>query len=201
MYANAKGDNVTISPRFATGHSEPEYNQRSSIKLEILNGTGIQDDMYVLQAVCRSCRVWPGGFIDNSSTTQPMIFAFGPGTLKQSDDLNAPLRRHVRYGQFTMDMAAATSSNATVPQPTAQLKGAVIKGLVKDPDSKDLAHAILGCIALFVLWPLNVIFAGFFRNIKIHVGTSITILLFLVVSYALGIATSPEYNRVRPLPL
>lgn len=152
--------------------------------------------MYVLRAVCRSCRVWPNGFVDTASSAAPMIFAFGPGTAKQSDDANAPLRRHVRYGTFTMDMSAATSKDAGVPEANPQLRGAVINSLAKDRDRKDVAHAVLGCIALFVLWPVNVVLAGFFRNIRIHVGVSVGILGFLVVSFALGIATSAQYNRV-----
>ncbi|KAJ4290283.1 hypothetical protein N0V90_010499 [Kalmusia sp. IMI 367209] len=193
LYPNANGDNFTVSPRLSTGNTEPSF--APSIRLDILNGTGIEDEMFVLKAICRTCRVWPGGFLDTSSTTNPMIFAFGPGTRLQSDDLNAPLRRHVRYGKFTMDMVAASSSDAGTPQPETQLKGVQLQGIVKDHDRMNLAHAFMGCIALFVLWPINVILAGFFRNIKIHVGMSIAILVFLIISYALGIATSPSYNR------
>ncbi|KAF1973819.1 CBD9-like protein [Bimuria novae-zelandiae CBS 107.79] len=193
MYLNADGDNVTVSPRYGHSHAEPEL--APDIKLELLNGTGIQDEMFVLNALCKNCRVWPGGFLDATSTTQPMIFAFGPGTRLQLNHLDAPLRRHVRYGQFTMDLVAATSSEAGVPEPGNQLKGVDLKSIVKDHDRKNLAHAIMGCIALFVFWPINVVFAAFFRNIKIHVGMSFAILLFLVISFALGIATSPQYNR------
>ncbi|KAF2438375.1 iron reductase domain protein [Karstenula rhodostoma CBS 690.94] len=193
MYANAKGDNITISPRLSTGHSEPSF--APSINLDILNGTGIHDDMYVLRAVCHSCRVWPNAFLDTTSPAAPMLFAFGPGTATLSDDPAAPLRRHVRFGTFTMDMRAALTADAGVPEANPQLRNAAITRMAKDRDGKDLAHAVLGCIALFVLWPLNVVLAAFFRNIKLHVGASLTILLFLVISFALGIATSPQYNR------
>ncbi|KAL5379846.1 hypothetical protein DPSP01_008128 [Paraphaeosphaeria sporulosa] len=193
MYANARGDNITISPRLSTGHTEPSFSP--AIKIDVLNGTGIYDDLYVLRAVCHACRVWPNGFLETSSAAAPMLFAFGPGTAKQSDDRNAPLRRHVRYGTFSMDLTAATSGDASVPEAEPQLRGAVIQGMKKDRDGKDLAHAILGCVALFVLWPINVVLAGFFRNIKLHVGASVAILVFLVLSYGLGIATSPQYNR------
>jgi hypothetical protein len=95
-----------------------------------------------------------------------------------------------------MDMLAATG-NSSVPEPSATASGVqVLGGMTKDRDRKNLAHAIVGCLALFVLWPLNVLLAGFLKRIGVHVGVSVFILVFLVVSYGLGIATSGEYNRV-----
>ena len=50
-----------------------------------------------------------------------------------------------------------------------------------------------------MIWPLNVLFAGFFKNIKIHIAVSVFIMAFLIVAYALGIYTSGQFNRVSPL--
>jgi MFS superfamily sulfate permease-like transporter len=77
----------------------------------------------------------------------------------------------------------------------------MVGDMTRDHDRANLAHAIVGCIALFVLWPLNVIFAGFFKSIKIHIVFSMILMVFLVVSYALGGVTSAEYNRVSPIPI
>jgi hypothetical protein len=152
--------------------------------------------MFVVKAVCHYCRAWPGGSLDISNTAHPMIYAFGPGQRIQSNALDAPLKRHFKYGRFTMDMVAATGKGE-VPTPSAELKGVeLVGGMKRDHDRKNLAHAVLGCLALFVFWPLNVVVAGFFKRIGIHVGVSIFILAFLVSSYALGIATSAQYNRV-----
>jgi hypothetical protein len=152
--------------------------------------------MFVLEAVCRNCRVWPNGFIDIESTAHSMIYAFGPGNVLQSDSADAPLKRHIRYGKFTMDMKAATGKGG-VPAASEAMGGVeMVGGMTRDHDRANLAHAVLGSLALFVLWPLNVVLAGFFRRIGIHVGMSVGILVFLVISYALGIWTSGEYNRV-----
>lgn len=125
-----------------------------------------------------------------------MIYAFGPGNRLQSNALDAPLKRHVRYGKFTMNMVAATG-NGGVPEPSTVASGVEMKGgMTRDHDRANLAHAVLGCLAIFVFWPLNVIFAGFFKRIQIHLGISIFIMVFLVAAYGLGIATSSEYNRV-----
>ncbi|KAF1957845.1 CBD9-like protein [Byssothecium circinans] len=198
LYANEKGDNITVSPRIATGHSEPTFS--SDIKLAVLPGSGIIDEMFVLKANCRSCRVWPNNFLNTESTAQPMIYAFGPGNRLNSNSPNAPLKRHFKYGKFTMDMRQATSTSGNgkgeVPSPSSSLSGVALQGeMHRDHDRKNLAHAILGCLALFVLWPINVLIAGFLRNIKIHVGFSVGIMVFLVISYALGIATSGQFNR------
>lgn len=126
-----------------------------------------------------------------------MIYAFGPGHRLQSNDPNAALKRHVRYGKFTMNMVAATGKGE-VPAPATIENGVEDKGMKKDHDRANLAHAVMGCLALFVFWPLNVIIAGFFRNIRIHIGVSVFIMVFLIISYGLGISTSYEYNRVSP---
>jgi hypothetical protein len=185
---------VTVSPRIADGHSEPNF--APEIKIDVLEGTGIVDEMFVLKAVCHSCRVWPRGFLGASNAAQPMIYAFGPGNRLQSDDPSVSLKRHTRYGKFNMNMVEATGKGE-VPAPSTSLEGVVIiEGPIKDHHRKSLAHAVLGCLALFVLWPLNVLLAGFLRNIKIHVVVSVLILMFLVASFGLGISISGEFNRV-----
>jgi xanthine/uracil permease len=100
-----------------------------------------------------------------------------------------------------MDMTSATGIGG-VPAKSNVSSGITLKGgMVRDHDRANLAHAIIGCLALFVIWPLNVLFAGFFKNIRIHIGVTIVIMAFLVIAYALGIATSAQFNRVSLTPL
>ncbi|KAF2822888.1 CBD9-like protein [Ophiobolus disseminans] len=194
MYPSKDGDNVTISPRIGSKKAEPTFT--SAVDLEVLPGTTVNDNgMFVLRAVCRKCRTWPGGFLDVKSTAQPMIYAFGHGYPLYSDSKSANLKRHIRYGHYSMDMVAATGLGG-VPANSPMLSGVQLKGkMTRDHDRANLAHAIIGCLALFVIWPLNVLFAGFFKNIRIHVGISVVIMAFLVVAYALGISTSAQFNR------
>jgi hypothetical protein len=162
----------------------------------MLPDTKIDDGMLILRARCRNCRE----FLDTKATAHPMIFAFGNGKNLMSDSPSANLKRHVRYGHFTMDMLAATGTGG-VPAKSSAVNGVVRGSLTSDHDRANLAHAVIGCLALFVMWPLNLIFAGFFKTIKIHIVLSMIIMVFLVVSYALGGVTSMEYNRVSPPPL
>ncbi|KAF2114089.1 hypothetical protein BDV96DRAFT_647575 [Lophiotrema nucula] len=195
MYLSENGKNVTVSPRIATGHSEPSHFPNCTI--EYLPGTGIHDEMFVLNARAKNCKVWPGGNINVDDTKRPMIYAFGPGNSIQSNSLNAPLKRHFKYGKFTMDIKAAQDQGpGEVPPGATSSSGVTLEGgMTRDHDRMNLAHAVLGCIAMFVFWPINVFIAGFFRNIKIHIGMSVFIMIFLILAYGLGIGTSSEYNR------
>ena len=194
LYPSSDGNNVTVSPRFGAKNAEPSFSP--SINLEILPGTTISNDsMFILRAVCHNCRSWQNGALDVTSKKQPMIYAFGPGDVLQSNSPSANLRRHVRYGQFTMDLTAATGQGG-VPSKSSATNGVTLVGdMVRDHDRKNLAHTVIGCLALFVLWPLNVLIAGFLKNIKIHIGVNIVIMAFLIISYAFGIATSSQFNR------
>jgi uncharacterized membrane protein len=71
--------------------------------------------------------------------------------------------------------------------------------MTRDHDRANLAHAVIGCLALFILWPLNMLIVCLFKNIKVHVILSVIIMIFLIVSYTLGGITSAEYNRVSSL--
>ncbi|KAF3011025.1 hypothetical protein E8E13_010921 [Curvularia kusanoi] len=193
MYPDANGDNVTISPRVGRRGGEPVFTK--NVEIEVLDGTKIEDDMMILHARCSDCRVWPNGYLDATSSEQPMIYAFGSPYTLQSSSPSADLKRHARYGHFTMDMKVATGRGG-VPFKSNASNGVQMQGgLTKDMDRKTLAHALLGCLAVFVVWPLNVLLAGFLKNIRIHIGCSVALIVCLGVVYGLGIATSDQYNR------
>lgn len=156
--------------------------------------------MMILNARCLGCRVWPNGFLDATAPEQQMIYAFGSACALQSSSPSADLKRHVRYGHFTMDMTAATGTGG-VPVKSSASSGVQIQGdMMKNADRKNLAHAVLGCLVLFAVWPLNIIMAGFLRNIRIHVAFSIAMVVCLGIAYGLGISASNQYNRVSQPP-
>ncbi|KAL1650537.1 hypothetical protein SLS61_006003 [Didymella pomorum] len=193
MYPDADGNNITISPRIGRKGGEPVFTNK--IDVEVLDGTGVQDDMMILHARCSDCRVWPNGFLDATSPSQSMIYAFGSPYPLQSSSQSADLKRHARYGHFTMDLTAATGTGGVPLRSSANAGVQEEDVMTKDTDRKTLAHAILGCLVLFVVWPLNVLIAGFLRNIRIHISFSIVMVLSLGVTYGLGISTSTQYNR------
>ncbi|KAF1922453.1 iron reductase domain protein [Didymella exigua CBS 183.55] len=193
IYPDADGNNVTISPRIGRKGGEPIFTDK--IDLEVLDGTRIEDGLMILHARCSDCRVWPNGFLDATSPHQPMIYAFGGPYALQSSSDSADLKRHVRYGHFTIDMRAATGTGGVPLKSNASTGVQDLGVMTKDKDRRTLAHAILGCVVLFVVWPLNVLIAGFLKNIRIHAGFSVAVILILSITYGLGISTSNQFNR------
>ena len=51
VYANSKGDNVTLSPRLGKGNVEPDYNSQAQVFL--LDGTGIANGMMTANVRCK----------------------------------------------------------------------------------------------------------------------------------------------------
>ena len=184
---------VTVSPRMGRAGGEPTTTQ--TVEVELLSGSGVQDGVMSVNARCKDCRVWPNGFLDATSDAQDMIFAFGPRDGMRSSLLDAPLKRHVSYGHFTMDLTAATGVGG-VPLKSSEKRGVEMGGMRGDTDRKALAHALLGCLVLFVVWPANILIAAFIRRTRFRVVSAIAVVVCLGVVYGLGISTSYQYNRV-----
>ncbi|RAR10632.1 iron reductase domain protein [Stemphylium lycopersici] len=190
MYPNSNGDNVTLSPRIGSQASEPSF--APSVGLSILPGTSISDSMLVLRARCSNCRA----YMDTETEAQAMIYAFGHGQNLMDDSPAANLERHIRYGRFSMDMRTATGAGGVPPETKAENGVSMLGDMVRDHDRANLAHAIVGCVALFVLWPVNMVAVAFFKNVKVHVGVSVLVFAFLGVSFGLGGVVSGEFNRI-----
>ena len=81
------------------GHSEPTFT--TDVQVEVLDGSSIQNDFFVMNALCRGCRSWSGGSLNLSTIVQPFIYAVGPnGVPITSDSQTAGLRRHDSFGRF-----------------------------------------------------------------------------------------------------
>lgn len=123
-YRGSTGNNVTISPRLSSGHTEPVWTSKATI--EVLSGTGVSNGTIVANGRCINCRSWQGGSLDVNSSAQDMIYATGPSGNINSDSLAADTRIHNNYGVFTMNMPKATGDGgvpaiATVNSGATQL--------------------------------------------------------------------------------
>lgn len=67
LYANAAGNNVTLSPRLGKGHAQPEHDSEAQVSL--LNGTGIENGVMTANVRCE----WPG--IRSAAIVSEAIFA------------------------------------------------------------------------------------------------------------------------------
>ncbi|KAK1087338.1 hypothetical protein LTR33_001113 [Friedmanniomyces endolithicus] len=220
-YPSSNGTGVTLSPRVATGHSEPIYYKDIHCNLVWEGGPpnsnevtkqGSASAMY-LDAVCHNATKWSNGALNigaSASKTQPMIFAVGPGghgpaSNLQSDDLSAGLVRHTAYGTFTMDITQALSKDSTtagVPRPnggpnnsTYTLSGASTSTPKSDHDPAPAIHGLIMCLSFVIIFPLGALLLRTLNRVILHAVVQAIGLFLVVCASAGGIVISLAYNR------
>lgn len=199
MYASADGKNVTVSPRLATGHTEPTVT--NDVQVTVLEGSGIINDAegaeMVVNARCTNCRSWATGKIDVTSTKQPMIYAVGgPEEPITSDSENVNIQQHVGYGKFTLDLVQATGAGG-IPSNTNSQTG------VDHLDDSDEAgpgsalHALFMCGTFIVLFPAGYLFFRLFERMWIHIAFQSFGLFIFLLGTSSGIGLSIRQDKVR----
>ncbi|KAH8878626.1 integral membrane protein [Thozetella sp. PMI_491] len=197
VYGSSDGNNVTFSPRLASGHNEPTY--YPDLQVEVLGGTGLYNDTYVFVGRCRNCRRWPGGSIDVTSASQPFTFGIGPFGTLNSDDPSASLRFHESFGVFNVDLTAATGQ-ASVPfmngSTTASSVG-VVQGISEQGrrDGAAAAHAAIMVLAFTGLFPLGIVIIRLGDWVRWHAINQGVGLAAVIAGAGLGINISLSYNR------
>lgn len=201
IYSSASADNVTFSPRLATGHTEPDY--YPGLDYETLTDkTGlVNDTTYVYSAVCRNCRSWPGGSIDVNSTAQEFIFATGPIGDERSDNQRESVRLHYEHGTFTMDMTHATgpAGPATLNSTTADNdEGATLVGKVTEgmDDWVTIVHAVFMVGCFVGLMPFGILILRVGKWTRLHGLNQGVAMVGVIVGVGLGIKSSTLYTRV-----
>ncbi|KAG0632662.1 hypothetical protein HOY80DRAFT_914390 [Tuber brumale] len=111
VYPNGEG-NVTVSPRLGRGEVEPKF--ESTIKFELLEGSGVNGDLMTANIKCSNCRTWDGGSLSATSTSQNFIWALGDQSVTSKDQTET-LRKHVTNGFYRIDMTQATGGNSQNP--------------------------------------------------------------------------------------
>lgn len=198
IYMNAAGDNVTFSPRVAYGNYEPVH--FPDVQYEVLPGTGISNGSMTFSMRCyKSCRNWPGGYIDITDPNQKAIYAVGPEGNVRSDDPAAPIKFHQDYGAFTIDMKRTNGIGDTpVLDANSQNEG-VTMGPYKQ-DRSDYAAALHGILMVFCfvgLMPFGVVILRVGYWVRWHALNQGLALLSVVIGASLGILISFKYQRVR----
>lgn len=196
-YADASGKNVTLSPRLSGKHTEPVYTK--DVKITILPGTGIFDNITTINAKCSNCRKWNGGSIDPKSNAAKFIWANGGvGTLK-SNSLTADTKRHGSYGVFQMDLTKAVGPGGALPIAAANSSTAGSQQVSEkaDHDFSSGAHALIMIFVFVGMMPLAVIILRIFKSPKFH-GIAQTLSAILGVTGAgLGLVVGMKYNRTK----
>lgn len=223
-YPSSNGVDLTISPRIATGHSEPEF-QKDVVIQKIFTdayapaANKVEHGIMIAHAVCRNCTTWAGGSLDLENKKQPFIFALGsdPGrsTSLQSDDPAAPLRRHSYYGHFEGDMTFATSTpeHGRVPPPNDP--GGPSSGVAdtnfayafaseafdthSDVEWAPVLHGVLMSLAFILVFPTGALVMRLLRRFGVfyHAGLQVIGIAIVIVGFAAGVYVSRQYIRSR----
>lgn len=198
-YSSSSGKNVTVSPRIATGHSEPVYNP--DIKIEALDGTGLVNDArYVFNGRCSNCRSWTGGSIDVTSKNQSFLYATGPDGDINSDSPDASVKMHLTYGNFKLDMVHATSAGAVPVIPTSNSTSSVAttQGLSVE-GKRDIAaqiHAVIMVFCFVGLFPFGILVLRLGNWVRWHAVNQGLAMIGVIIGFGLGVHVSSFYNRV-----
>lgn len=223
-YPSANGTGLTLSPRLARGHSEPEF-QHDVVVEKIFSDSyapaanTVQSGIMIAHGVCRNCTSWTTGALDLSSNHQPFIFALGAdpgkGQALQSDDPAAGLRRHSFYGRFEADMSYAVSApeHGRVPPPNDP--GGSPSGVADtnfayafaseafdthhDSEWAPALHGVLMSLAFVLVLPLGALLMRLLRRMGFvyHAGVQALGIALVVVGFAAGVYASKQYVRSR----
>ncbi|KAI3332886.1 hypothetical protein F4824DRAFT_474025 [Ustulina deusta] len=198
-YPSASGDNVTISPRRCSDHSEPVYD--AGVDVKALPGTGLRNDTtFVFNGVCGNCRTWSrNGKIDVSSSAQEMVYAMGPSSDAWSDDPRQSVKVHSRYGSFTMDLVRATGAGGVPAIPADENVTSVgaVQQLARTGyvDKKAILHAVFMVLAFVGIWPFGILVLRVGGSVRWHAINQAVAFGLVLVGAILGFVISTSYNR------
>lgn len=198
-YSSADGNNVTLSPRLGTGHTTPQHTD--SVQVELLSGSGIINDTYVVNAKCSNCRSWSGGSVDVNSDNQDMIWALGSSGDIKSNALDASIRQHQTFNFFDLDFKKATG-DAGVPVVDASSQNVDVigggpGGGGPSGTRRGIAfHAFLMVAAFLVVFPAGYLFLRVFEKVWLHWAVQSFALLMVAIGTGVGIAISKREDIV-----
>jgi hypothetical protein len=141
-------------------------------------------------------------YIDFASAAQPMIYAVGPERAHlSSDDMAAGLRRHDRYGRFTLNMTQAATGNldpVAFPREgdVSNNGSAPVRDEKNDHDYRSYSHGILMIAVFVLLFPLGVVWLKIFESVRWHWINQLFGVGLLFIGAAVGTNLSRQYNRV-----
>ena len=159
VYA-ASENNVTLSPRRATGPYEPKYNP--DIEAYLLDGSEISDGIMTANVRCDNCMLLHDGKNIMSSNSE-WIWAATGGDAIHSHDVSATIHQHYWHGIFTLDLMKATGGDSENPFLESESHSYTIvdytsKSKQQQIDDTSLhrrriAHGTLTAIAFVILMP------------------------------------------------
>lgn len=212
LYTDASGFNITVSPRFGTGHVEPQHD--TSTKIAVLEGSGVSNGIIVANVRCSNCATWQGGSMNFSSSSASWMQAYKYGSALNTNFLGASISQHDDAGVFDWDISQAKGgsgsnpfieANGTASLPPLQMGGSNSSGSdgaasghssgylslsIQTQNAILYAHAALACIVFVALLPGGAILvrlSAFAGNIWAHGAIQMFSFLMYMAAVGLGI--------------
>ncbi|KAF3041333.1 hypothetical protein E8E12_006600 [Didymella heteroderae] len=194
MYTDGNG-NVTLSPRFSQGESQPQY--INNLDVELLSGSGVANGVMTANFRCGNCS--RSGSTNFGAQSGRWIHARKSGAAMDSTDVRARFSQHDEQGGFTWMYTNAiggasanpfTASDAAVSgSAPANSSGG---GGSSSPMRRNilLVHGIFASLAFLVFFPIGAIFMrlGKFNNVvAVHVATQVFAWLLFITAFGLGL--------------
>lgn len=117
-----------------------------------------------------------------------------------TDDKDAPLRRHELFGGFSMDMVAASTQSdddVEIPPLGTVGKGAQMTGqLHRDRNQTSWTHGAMMIFTFLILFPVGVFAARIMERVNLHMWIQSIGLVFALIGMGVGFYLTPLFNRV-----
>lgn len=192
MYTNGNG-NVTLSPRFSRGQSQPRYDQ--DLDVELLGGSGIENGVMTANIRCGNCNRNGANFTAQSGQ---WIHGRKGGQSLDTTDLQASITEHDVHDGFTWNYSNAVGGASLNPFTASD---AVVSSGPASANSSSggnrttrrnilLAHGVLASLAFLVFFPLGSIVmrvGGFNGVLQAHIATQILSWLLFIAAFGLGL--------------
>lgn len=165
----------TVSPRLGKNHVMPEWYNDTVVN--VLQGSEVTDDKFVVNIHCKNCRNWGEGSLDLSSTRGRFFYALGPpGKSLTSDNYNQNIQSHPNHPkQFNLNVAGAIGANGVPSFDTADDSsddGADDSDDVLDGGmfmSRGVAfHGFVMSLAFSVVFPVGYLLLRLFNRVWVH---------------------------------
>ncbi|KAK8099086.1 cellobiose dehydrogenase [Apiospora kogelbergensis] len=194
IYAAKDGQNVTVSPRLASGHTEPVFTP--DIQIQTLPGTGLFNgsSAYLFNGKCTNCRSWSSGggknkTIDVKSKFQSFLYATGPlgrGTIK-NDDKDAPSSCTTATARLRWTCQDGKNPGRVGTEERLQVEGKT--------DRAGTAHAVIMVFVFVGLFPFGTLVLRLGNWVRWHAINQGFGGLLVIIGFGLGAHISKLYNR------
>ncbi|KAJ5772664.1 hypothetical protein N7520_003193 [Penicillium odoratum] len=195
------GDNVTVSPRSSTGHTQPLYNPAAQIT--VMNDSGVHGSMITANIRCDSCINWGSGSMNMTSSSSSWIWAVRYGMPLKSRSLSANILMHDVLGVETVELMKATGETSVNPFADIVSTSANANADYPFPEAvfhgKKIAHGVLMVVAFIILFPFSALLlhlSSASNTVTIHGGLQLFALVVSIAGLGLGVSMAQQIHNL-----